>query len=373
MRHTIIVLFLGLLISPFTASGQEQDTVIYQTVEEAARFPGCEQLDTTLAVITQCANSNLLNFVYSNIRYPQKAIENNIEGTVVVRFVVEPDSSLSSPEVIRDIGEGCGVEVLRVVDLINTAGAKWKPGIMKGKPVRSYFTLPVRFKLEELPPYTLIGRDTVYTRFDTPLDYEGGLDKLNVYLEEKLEYPPIGNDSCQIGNIQVQVLIQPSGDVKVLDIIDFNDLGFDFWYESIDAATSTLGGWIPATFKDKKVPSAFDFTMNFSPDAPSCKLIVEQYVDASTKINEGATLYNEGKQEEGIAKMSEAIELFPEDANFLLARGQAYLDMSSFGEACADLSSARRISLIKWYDNVLNLICGKLSIPPTPEAEEGNE
>jgi len=373
MRHTIIVLFLGLLISPFTAAGQEPDTIIYQTVEEAARFPGCEQLDTTIAVITQCANSNLLNFVYSNIRYPQKAIENNVEGTVVVRFVVEPDSSLSSPEVIRDIGEGCGVEVLRVVDLINTAGAKWKPGIMKGKAVRSYFTLPVRFKLEELPPYTLIGRDTVYTRFDKPLDYEGGLDKLNAYLEEKLEYPPIGNDSCQIGNIQVQALIKPSGDVKILDIIDFNDLGFDFWYEAIDAATSTLGGWIPATFEDKKVPSAFDFTMSFSPDDPACKLIVEQYQVASTKINEGASLYNDGKQEEGIAKMSEAIELFPEDANFLLARGQAYLDMSSFGEACADLSSARRISLIKWYDNVLNLICGKLSIPPTTGAEEGNE
>ena len=54
-------------------------------------------------------------------------------------------------------------------------------------------------------------------------------------------------------------------------------------------------------------------------------MIVDQYKEATDKVNEGAKLYNDGKQEEGIALMSEAIELFPEDANFLLARGQAYL------------------------------------------------
>ena len=231
--------------------------MIYQTTEIPARFPGCEMLDTTIAFKAQCANANLLNFVYNNIRYPQEAIQNNVEGTVVVRFVVEPDSLISQAEVLRDIGNGCGEEVLRVVDLLNVAGARWIPGKVKGKDVRSYFTLPVRFKLEELPPYNLVGSDTVYTQFETPLDYKGGLEVLNTYLAERLEYPPSGNDSCQIGNIQVQVLIQPDGSVRILDIVDFNDLGFDFWYESIDAATSTIGNWIPATYEGRKVPAAF--------------------------------------------------------------------------------------------------------------------
>ena len=91
-------------------------------------------------------------------------------------------------------------------------------------------------------------------------------------------------------------------------------------------------------------------------------MIVDQYKEATDKVNEGAKLYNDGKKEEGIALMSEAIELFPEDANFLLARGQAYLDMSSFDEACSDISTARRIALIRWYDNVLNLICNRSAI-----------
>ncbi len=362
MRQIITLFFLVSLFGTVNAFGQEQDTMIYLTVQEAARFPGCEQLDTTKAFIEQCANANLLNFVYSNIRYPQEAINNNVEGTVVVRFVVEPDSTISSPEVMRDIGDGCGPEVIRVVNLINEVGAKWKPGINEGKAVRSYFTLPIKFKLEELPPYSMVGTDTVYTRFDTPLDYEGGLDQLNIYLAERLEYPPSGNDSCSIGNIQVQVLIQPNGDVRILDVTDFNDLGFDFWYESIDAATSTLGKWKPAVFEGRNVPAAFDITMNFAPEDAACKMIVDQYKEATDKVNEGAKLYNDGKKEEGIALMSEAIELFPEDANFLLARGQAYLDMSSFDEACSDISTARRIALIRWYDNVLNLICNRSAI-----------
>ncbi|MBX2876740.1 MAG: energy transducer TonB [Saprospiraceae bacterium] len=370
MRQIITLFFLVSLVGSSTVFGQEQDTVIYNTVEDAARFPGCEQLDTTIAFIAQCANANLLNFVYSNIRYPQEAINNNVEGTVVVRFVVEPDSTISAPEVLKDIGDGCGPEVIRVVNLINQAGAKWKPGVNNGVPVRSYFTLPIRFKLEELPAYTMVGYDTVYTRFDTPLEYEGGMEELNTYLADRLAYPPGGNDSCMIGNIQVQVLIQPNGDVRILDIVDFNDLGFDFWYESIDAATSTLGKWVPATYEGRKVPSSFDITMNFAPEDAACKMIVDQYKEATDKVNEGAKLYNDGKQDEGIALMSEAIELFPEDANFLLARGQAYLDMNSFAEACTDLSIARRISLIKWYDNVLNLICNKLTTPEEEEAQK---
>ena len=114
--------------------------------------------------------------------------------------------------------------------------------------------------------------------------------------------------------------------------------------------------------RDAKSLLLFDITMNFAPEASECQLIVEQYQEATTLVNDGAALYNEGKQEEGIAKMGQAIELFPEDANFLIARGQAYLDMSEFAAACEDLSKARRISLIQWYDNVLNLICGRTPV-----------
>ena len=120
------------------------DTTIYKVAEEAPRFPVCEGLDTTIQVIEQCAQQQLLAFVYQNIQYPLDARQNGNEGTVVVSFVVEKDSTVSNINVVRDIGGGCGEEALRVINGMNEIGVKWIPGKMKGKPVRVQFNLPIK-------------------------------------------------------------------------------------------------------------------------------------------------------------------------------------------------------------------------------------
>lgn len=352
-------MLLFLLSCGLWLAAQEQaDTTIHTVVEEMPRFPGCENLDTTIEAKMQCAQQNLLSFVYGNIVYPFEARENGNEGTVVARFVVEKDGTVSNPSIMRDVGGGCGMEVMRVIGLMNQAGARWVPGKNGGQPVRSYFTLPVKFRLEEAPPYTIIGADTVYTTFDTPLLFKGGNDALLTFLNQKLEYPEVGNDSCSIGSIDVQIVVEPSGAVRVLDMVDYNNLGFDFWYASTAAATATIGQWEPATYQGSKVPAAYDLTMHFSPSSGRCQSTVEAYRKASELANEGVALINsEEDREGGIAKISEALELFPRDGAFLIMRGQAYLDGNQLTEACADLSLAREIAQIDWYDNILPLIC----------------
>ncbi len=81
--------------------------------------------------------------MYDNIRYPEMARQNGIEGTVYLKFVVEKDGSISNPQVIRNIGGGCGAEALRVVGKM----PKWTPGKQRGRVVRVLFTLPVKFSL----------------------------------------------------------------------------------------------------------------------------------------------------------------------------------------------------------------------------------
>lgn len=342
-----------------TAIGQTTgDTAVYQVVEDPARFPGCEAVDSTVEFKRQCASQQLLAFVYQNVRYPQEALEKNIEGSVVLTFVVEKDGRISSPKIIKDIGGGCGIEALRVIGAMNEAGVVWTPAKHKGQVVRSVVNLPVRFRIKEAPAFTITAYgDSVYTRFDEALAYEGGEETLAAYLDNRLKYPPAGNDSCRVGNIDIQMLVQANGDVRILDLTDYNDLGFDFWYEAIDAATSTLGKWKPAVYQGRKVPSAFDISLSFTPTVEACKTVVEKFDLAGRLINEGAALFDQEKQEEGLAKMGEAIALFPNHAGLLLVRGQAYLDMNKLAEACADLSKARRIALVKWYDNILPLIC----------------
>jgi periplasmic protein TonB len=120
---------------------------IFKVVEEMPRFPGCENLPTN-DERKACADKKMLQFIYDNIQYPAIARENGIEGTVVVRFVVDADGTISSAEVVRDIGGRCGDEALRVVKLMNSMPQKWTPGRQRGKPVRVWFNLPVKFILE---------------------------------------------------------------------------------------------------------------------------------------------------------------------------------------------------------------------------------
>lgn len=354
------IIFVAVLFSMcFGLNGQNADSTIYQVAEEMPRFPGCEQLDTTLQAKQQCAQQQLLAFMYDNIRYPLKAIEENLEGTVVVTFVVEKDGSLSSPKVLKDIGGGCGLEALRVVGEINQAGIRFSPGKQAGNVVRVQYNVPIRFKLKDPLPYVLVGRDTIYTQFDKELEFNGGAENLAKFLDEKLSYPDSGNEGCLVGNMQVQVLVEANGDVRILDIVDFSDLGFDFWYSAIDACTSTIGQWTPAQYKNRNVPSAIDVSLGFTPTAEGCKGVISNFEKANLLAREGAQLLTDGKQDEGVAKISEAINLFPNNADFLLNRGQAYLDMNKFAEACADLSLARKISLVNWYDTILPLICSQ--------------
>lgn len=117
---------------------------IFKIVEEMPRFPGCEKEELTKKEKENCANKELLNYVFSKIKYPPIARESTIEGLVVVRFIVEKDGSISDATVVRDIGGGCGQEALRVVNSM----PKWIPGKQRNRPVRVQFNLPVRFKLK---------------------------------------------------------------------------------------------------------------------------------------------------------------------------------------------------------------------------------
>ncbi len=107
-----------------------EEEEIFVFVEEYPSYPGGEEA--------------LYKYLGQNIQYPDVARDNNITGTVVIRFVVEKDGSITKAAIAREIGGGCGKEALRVVNSM----PKWKPGKQSGKAVRTEFTLPVQFQLD---------------------------------------------------------------------------------------------------------------------------------------------------------------------------------------------------------------------------------
>lgn len=345
--------FVFLIFFAANAGAQESeaafdnDTTIYTILSETARFPGCEHLDTTIAVKNSCAEASVLSFFNSNIVYPWDARQNGISGMVVVNFVVEKDGLTSNPKLLKDIGGGCGAEAMRIAEAMNDALIKarmrWTPGMKDGKPVRSRFTLPIRFKLTEPPEFVMVGRDTVYVVMDDSISYKGGEAALETFVKSNLKYPSSYKDSCYIGDMDIKALVFPDGLVKVLDVSDFFNLGFDFQFEAIQLGTATSGNWNPATYQNRNVPASIDLSLSFIPTEKSCSSRVDDYNRALQLAGEGENAFNAGTEEIGLEKLNEAIALFPENANFRYLRGQALMNSNKLEEACADFMIVKEV------------------------------
>ncbi len=84
-------------------------------------------------------------YLSEHLIYPFYARKNNIEGRVIVSFIVNKNGSLDSIKIVNGIGGGCDEEVIRIIEGMPA----WKPGKHNGKIVRVKFFLPVVFKLED--------------------------------------------------------------------------------------------------------------------------------------------------------------------------------------------------------------------------------
>ncbi len=109
--------------------GETPDEDVYTVVEQPPAFPGGE--------------AALLKYVSEHLKYPQVALEQEIQGVVNLRFVVLPDGSVGDVFVVHGIDASCDREAVRVVKSL----PRFKPGRQQGKPVAVWFTLPIRFQI----------------------------------------------------------------------------------------------------------------------------------------------------------------------------------------------------------------------------------
>ncbi|MGK0388959.1 MAG: TonB family protein [Maribacter sp.] len=124
---------------------------VFNIVEIMPSFSGCEGIEDS-DERRECSDKNIISFINKNIKYPEKAREEGIEGNAVVRFTIEKDGKITTNEksILRDPGGGIGKEALRIVNIM----PDWIPGKNKDEPVRVQFTLPIKFVLtvEEVIP-----------------------------------------------------------------------------------------------------------------------------------------------------------------------------------------------------------------------------
>lgn len=104
---------------------------VHTVVEQEPEFPG--------------GQGTMMAHISRNVRYPEMAVEEGIQGKCFISFVVEPDGQITDVKVERGVHPYLDREALRVVQDM----PRWKPGFQDGKPVRVRYNLPVVFKLQD--------------------------------------------------------------------------------------------------------------------------------------------------------------------------------------------------------------------------------
>lgn len=363
MKQTTLWVFLTLTCT-FLSAQTPADTTVYDVAEKLPipLLASCQPQQHpgwTEDSIRRCAETQLLSILTRNIRYPEEARQNNIEGTVVASFIVEPTGRMSNIHIIKDIGSGCGEEALRVLRALDTAGLRWVPAIHQGKPVRMKQALPLRFKLQEALPYYIAGSgDTIYTLVETQPGFRGGGDSLLAFIVNRLEYPVKYRDSCKTGIIEMALLIRPNGRAEVDNQLDFSNLGMDFQWQALRMVNRTAGLWTPATYDGKPVTTTLPLRALFKSDQPACAAANEKFDQAMILADNGAEFAGQNQPEKAIEQWNQALALLPDNTELLYYRGTALLSLNRKEEACQDFNRVKAILGVTWFEPLRRLVCG---------------
>ena len=133
MKKTIFLLSMLLTAAivtctPTTASAQTDSEKVYNSCQVMPQFPGGEKA--------------MMEFIATNLKYPQQAVKDDVQGMVLVDFVINTEGKATDPKIVRSLSPECDAEVIRVVSLMPA----WTPGQQDGQTVNVKYTLPVMFK-----------------------------------------------------------------------------------------------------------------------------------------------------------------------------------------------------------------------------------
>ncbi|MFK7806243.1 MAG: TonB family protein [Saprospiraceae bacterium] len=258
---------------------------IYKVVDQMPRFPGCEDLEKSKK--DACSKQQLLEFVYKNVRYPEDAQKEGIEGTTVIKFVVDKTGKVTQPEIVRNVGGGCAEEALRVVQQM----PYWIPGKRNGENVAVYYNLPVKFKLDgeskvietkvkETKKETSELSDDIFIVVEEMPRFPGCEDitnaeerkncsrnKLLQFIYSNVKYPKEAQEAGVEGMVVVRFVIDQNGNVIQPEIIRSKSHGLDeAVLDVVDEMMNMEEKWIPGKQRGKKVKVAYNLPVKFKLD-----------------------------------------------------------------------------------------------------------
>jgi TonB family protein len=161
----------------FTKATNNQGDPIFYKVDTLPEFPGGE--------------TALRNFLASEIKYPEIASENGIQGKVYVTFIITKKGKVTEPKISRGVDPALDKEALRVVSSL----PDWKPGKQRGEAVNVSYTVPVYFELEK------------------PKHNQTYLE-LRKKIAQSIKYPVVAQENNQQGVVDIWAIVAKDGTIS---------------------------------------------------------------------------------------------------------------------------------------------------------------
>ena len=164
--------------------------------------------------------NGLLSYLSKNVKYPETAVKKNIQGRVIVQFVVGKDGKVRNPGIVKSVSPELDAEALRVVSTM----PNWTPGKQKGKPVSVKYTAPIMFRI----PGTKATKDavaesqsqkkepegnTVFEVVENMPSFPGGTEGMMGYIAKNMKYPSASIKSGAQGRVILSMVIDKEGNV----------------------------------------------------------------------------------------------------------------------------------------------------------------
>lgn len=175
----------------------------------------------------------LQKYLADSIVYPIEALDQNIMGTVVIRFIVYKDGSMGDFKILKDIGGGCGQEALRVIQSM----PKWKSAYEQNQPIDFSFYIPVKFVIN-----------------DKDASFPGGKTALNTFIENTLIKPKEVIENNLKGKVGFTIFIDDEGNITKYKLL-YNTLKLSSMSKSAEKVIKLMPKWNPEIRKGKKVAS----------------------------------------------------------------------------------------------------------------------
>lgn len=216
---------------------------VFKVVEKMPEYPG--------------GMDELIKFLAQNVRYPEIAKKENIQGMVVVQFIIGKDGTIIDPHVVHGIGGGANEEALRVVKMMS----KWKPGIQRGQAVNVQFNLPIRFMLEGgVIEKKAEASKEVFKVVEQMPAYPEGQGALLEFLAKNIKYPTVAKENGVEGMVVVQYVIEKDGSISNAKVVKGIGAGCD---EEALRVVNAMPNWTPGKQRGQAVAVQFNLPIRF--------------------------------------------------------------------------------------------------------------